>query len=111
MVKNLNTILISIIGSLIIAKIQPDIVIYVIIIASLVLVLINIHFGSKDRIKIKSLRQDFFNPPYKVIFEAENISDRPNSIRKAIDMKCLTIPMKERKTKGSGLEKDKGVRS
>jgi len=95
MLKNLNMILISIIGSLIIAKIQPDMVIYAIIIAFLVLVLINILFGSRDRIKIKPLKQDFFKLPYKMIIEAENISDRPNSIRKTIIMNCLIIPTKK----------------
>jgi hypothetical protein len=93
MVKNLNTILISIIGSLIIAIIQSDKIIYVIFAASLIFVFINIIPGSKDKIKIKSLKQDFFNLPYKVIFEAENISNMPNSIRKTIDINCLTIPI------------------
>lgn len=95
MVKNLNTILISIIGSLIIAKIQPEIVIYAIIVAIIILVSINIILGSKDRIKISLLKQDFFNHPYKVIFKAENISDRLNSIKENINMNCLTIPLKK----------------
>ncbi len=95
MIKNLNTILISIIGSLIIAKIQPNIVIYAIIIAILILVSINILFGSKDRVKIRMLKQAFFNLPYKVIFEAENISDQPNSLKNSVSMNCLTIPMKK----------------
>ena len=93
MVKNLNTILVSIIAGLVIAKIQPNIVIYVIITLFIILILINIFFGPKDRIIIKSLKQDFFNHPYKLIFQAENISDKPNSIKKIVSMKCLTIPL------------------
>ena len=93
MVKNINTILVSIIAGLIIAKIQPDIVIYVIVALIIILLLINIFWGPKDRIKIKSLKPDFFNHPYKLIFEAENISDKPNSIKKSVSMKCLIIPL------------------
>ena len=59
MVKNINTILVSIIAGLIIAKIQPDIVIYVIVALIIILLLINIFWGPKDRIKIKSLKKFF----------------------------------------------------
>ena len=95
MIKNLNTILICIIGSLIIAKIQPNIVIYVIIIATFILIMTNIIFGSKDRVKIRMLKQNFFESPYKIIFEAENISEQPNALKNYVSMSCLTIPMKK----------------
>lgn len=96
MIKNLNTILISVIGSLIVAKIQPGIIIYVIVAAFIILILLNTFFGSRDRVRIRSVKQNLFNLPYSLKFEAENISDRPNSLKKTINLSCLVILTKNK---------------
>jgi hypothetical protein len=93
MIRSLNSFLLTVIGGLIVAavstKFNQKLVTYIICLGVFAFTLLHIITYFKNRIRIKIIKQNFFEAPYSVIFEALNLGEKPNSIEEKIYFKCL----------------------
>ncbi len=98
--KNLENLLLSVIGGLIVCEIirqYEPLVGYMIYAGILILLSINIIIYFKNRINIKIIKQNFTQHPYSIKFEATNLADTPNSLAEKIIFKCLLPGIKNSK--------------
>lgn len=93
MLKSLNGYLVTIITGLTIAgitgsfgSVKIGLVIGIFVLAFLFL---NVVMYFRNRIRIKIIKQNFADLPYTIIFEAQNLGDKTNSLDDKIYFKCL----------------------
>jgi len=103
MIKSFNGLIFALVSGLAIAVISSSfgtkiiglIIFVLIILAILLYVLVYL----RNRIKIKIIKQNFFNPPYSIKFEALNLGEKPNSLEDKIYFKCLLPTIRKGKLK------------
>lgn len=98
MIRNINSLFLSVIGSLVVAVISsqlaPDIIAYIIYTAVFIFLFVNLIGYFRKRIKISIIKQRFGDLPYNIIFEALNLGEKPNSLGKRIILKWLLPTIK-----------------
>jgi hypothetical protein len=93
MIKSINGLIFASVGGLLIAVITssfgPKIIGIIIFILIFIASLLHIFVYIRNRIKIKIIKQNFFNEPYFVKYEAINLGEKPNSLQEKVYLKSL----------------------
>lgn len=105
MIKSFNGLIFVLVGGLFIAVITSSfgpkrigiIIFILIVIASLLHVFVYI----RTRIKIKIIKQNFFNEPYFLKYEAINLGEKPNSLQEKVYFKSLLPNIEKGRSKNS----------
>lgn len=101
MIKSFNGLVIALVSGLAIVVISsgfgPKIIGLIIFILIILAILLHVLVYLRNRIKIKIIKQNFFNQPYSIKFEALNLGEKPNSLGNKIYFKCLLPTIKKGK--------------
>lgn len=98
--KNLENLVVGVIGGLIVSEIirqYEPLIGYIIYAGIFILLFIIIFIHLKNRINIKIIKQNFAQLPYSIKFEAVNLRDTPNSLGEKIVFECLLPKIKTSK--------------
>jgi hypothetical protein len=92
--KTIETLILGIVIGLAVSEIvrqYEPMIGYIIYVGIPFLLLLNIYIYWKTRIVVKIIRQDFFQSPYSLQFEAINLGEKKNSLEEYIDL-CCVVP-------------------
>jgi hypothetical protein len=103
MIKSFNGLIFALVGGLSIAVVStsfgPKIIGLIIFILIIFAILLHVVVYLRNRIRIKIIKQNLFNTPYSIKFEAINLSERPNSLGEKIYFKSLLPNIRKGKLK------------
>ena len=103
MIKSFNGLIFALVVGLSIAVVSssfgPKIIGLIIFILIIIAILLHVVVYLRNRIRIKIIKQNFFNTPYFIKFEAINLSERPNSLEEKVYFKSLLPNIRKGKLK------------